>query len=176
MFAIRIPDIVFIAAKWLLRRIKWLVRHNILFFLWFTYRGKKHMIILAVFPFVPMPLIKVVKNVCICPGSALLWTELKRQGVPRRERLVRLAELGGVYVPSLYTVSRDPDTGFLRRRQARRGRPEPFPRPTRLRPGPIGILPSPTTVRWAARRPSSIACRSRLRAAAPKGAASARRQ
>ncbi len=44
---------------------------------------------------------------------ALLWTELKRQGVSRRERLVKLASLGGVYVPSLYTSSRDPDTGFL---------------------------------------------------------------
>jgi radical SAM family uncharacterized protein/radical SAM-linked protein len=47
------------------------------------------------------------------PQLALLWTELRRQGVPRRERLVRLAELGGIYVPSLYTVSRDADTGFL---------------------------------------------------------------
>ncbi|MET0595362.1 MAG: TIGR03960 family B12-binding radical SAM protein, partial [Polyangiaceae bacterium] len=47
------------------------------------------------------------------PQVALLWTELKAQGVPRRERLERLAALGGVYVPSLYTVSRHPDTGFL---------------------------------------------------------------
>jgi radical SAM family uncharacterized protein/radical SAM-linked protein len=47
------------------------------------------------------------------PQLALLWTELKRAGVPRRERLVRLAQLGGIYVPSLYTVSRDADTGFL---------------------------------------------------------------
>jgi radical SAM family uncharacterized protein/radical SAM-linked protein len=47
------------------------------------------------------------------PQLALLWTELRQKGVPRRERLSRLAELGGVYVPSLYTVSRDTDTGFL---------------------------------------------------------------
>ena len=47
------------------------------------------------------------------PQLALLWTELRRQGVSRRERLVRLAQLGGIYVPSLYTVSRDADTGFL---------------------------------------------------------------
>jgi radical SAM family uncharacterized protein/radical SAM-linked protein len=47
------------------------------------------------------------------PQLALLWTDLKRRGVPRRERLARIAELGGVYVPSLYTVSRDADTGFL---------------------------------------------------------------
>jgi radical SAM family uncharacterized protein/radical SAM-linked protein len=44
---------------------------------------------------------------------ALLWTDLKREGVPRAERLSRLATLGGVYVPSLYTASRDPDTGML---------------------------------------------------------------
>ena len=47
------------------------------------------------------------------PELALLWTELRQKGVPRGERLARLAELGGVYVPSLYGVSRDPDTGFL---------------------------------------------------------------
>ena len=47
------------------------------------------------------------------PQLALLWTELRQKGVPRRERLVRLAELGGIYIPSLYSVSRDPDTGFL---------------------------------------------------------------
>ncbi|WP_437875347.1 TIGR03960 family B12-binding radical SAM protein [Sorangium sp. So ce513] len=43
---------------------------------------------------------------------ALTWTRLKRQGVPRRERLVAIARLGAVYVPSLYATRRDPDTGF----------------------------------------------------------------
>ena len=47
------------------------------------------------------------------PELSLLWTELRRRGVPRRERLIRLAQLGGVYVPSLYSVSRHADTGFL---------------------------------------------------------------
>jgi radical SAM-linked protein len=62
------------------------------------------------------------------PQLALLWTELKRQGVPRRERLVRLAALGGVYVPSLYTVSRDADTGFLVVDKPAEGLPFPVPR------------------------------------------------
>ncbi|WP_437479711.1 TIGR03960 family B12-binding radical SAM protein [Sorangium sp. So ce1014] len=43
---------------------------------------------------------------------SLLWTRLKREGVPRRERLVAIARLGAVYVPSLYATRRDPDTGF----------------------------------------------------------------
>ncbi|WP_437965501.1 TIGR03960 family B12-binding radical SAM protein [Sorangium sp. So ce260] len=43
---------------------------------------------------------------------ALLWTRLKREGVPRRERLVAIARLGAVYVPSLYATRLDPDTGF----------------------------------------------------------------
>jgi radical SAM family uncharacterized protein/radical SAM-linked protein len=44
---------------------------------------------------------------------ALAWTKWKAEGVPRAERLVKLAKLGGIYVPSLYAVSRDSDTGFL---------------------------------------------------------------
>jgi radical SAM family uncharacterized protein/radical SAM-linked protein len=43
---------------------------------------------------------------------ALAWTRLKNEGVPRAGRLERLARLGGVYVPSLYATTRDPDTGF----------------------------------------------------------------
>lgn len=43
---------------------------------------------------------------------SLLWTELKAAGVPRRERLIRLSQLLGVYVPSLYSTRVDPDTGF----------------------------------------------------------------
>ena len=61
---------------------------------------------------------------------ALVWVRLKQQGVPRAERLARLAELAGVYVPSLYSVSRDPDTGFLvvDRPPAEGGPPFPVPR------------------------------------------------
>jgi radical SAM family uncharacterized protein/radical SAM-linked protein len=44
------------------------------------------------------------------PEVMLTWSALKRAGVPRAERLKQLALLGGVYVPSLYTVERDPDS------------------------------------------------------------------
>lgn len=33
---------------------------------------------------------------------ALAWTSAKRQGLPRRDRLARLSQIEGVYVPSLY--------------------------------------------------------------------------
>jgi radical SAM family uncharacterized protein/radical SAM-linked protein len=36
-----------------------------------------------------------------------------REGVPRRERLIRLAQLGHFYVPSLYTTVADPRAGFV---------------------------------------------------------------
>src|SRR5882724_10239266 len=59
---------------------------------------------------------------------ALAWTQWKREGVTRTERLARLATLGGVYVPSLYTVSRDADTGFLVVDQPENGAPFPVQR------------------------------------------------
>ncbi|MGO8992707.1 MAG: TIGR03960 family B12-binding radical SAM protein [Polyangiaceae bacterium] len=43
---------------------------------------------------------------------ALLWAELKAQGVPRHERFRALAALRGVYVPSLYATAIDPDSGL----------------------------------------------------------------
>lgn len=43
---------------------------------------------------------------------ALTWTEGKRQGLPREQRLEQLARIPGVYVPSLYVTDVDPDTGF----------------------------------------------------------------
>jgi radical SAM family uncharacterized protein/radical SAM-linked protein len=43
---------------------------------------------------------------------ALLWTDLKSRGVPRTERLVALGAVRGVYVPSLYATTLDPNTGF----------------------------------------------------------------
>lgn len=46
------------------------------------------------------------------PQMVLLWSELKAAGVPRRERLRALAQLGGFYVPALYGTERDPETGF----------------------------------------------------------------
>lgn len=43
---------------------------------------------------------------------ALTWTRLAGQGVTRADRLRALAALGGVYVPSLYEVATEPDTGL----------------------------------------------------------------
>ena len=66
----------------------------------------------------PEPLCLFLDAVCIGDGEertteiALLWTDLKAKGVPRRERLVALAKLRGVYVPSLYEVVVDADTGI----------------------------------------------------------------
>jgi radical SAM family uncharacterized protein/radical SAM-linked protein len=47
------------------------------------------------------------------PDALLFWKELVRAGVPRRERLIRLAERGHFYVPSLYATEIDPRGGFL---------------------------------------------------------------
>ena len=44
---------------------------------------------------------------------ALVWTSLGRTGMPRRERLIELAKLGGVYVPSLYATRLESATGML---------------------------------------------------------------
>ncbi len=66
----------------------------------------------------PEPLAAFLDAVVVGDGEerttelALLWTDLKKKGVPRRERLVAIAKLQGVYVPSLYAVTVDPDTGF----------------------------------------------------------------
>jgi radical SAM family uncharacterized protein/radical SAM-linked protein len=43
---------------------------------------------------------------------ALAWTRMKKEGLPRAERLIRLARLPGVYVPSLYDACIEADTGF----------------------------------------------------------------
>lgn len=46
------------------------------------------------------------------PELMLTWSALKRAGVPRAERLVKIAELGGFYVPSLYETELEPEAGF----------------------------------------------------------------
>jgi radical SAM family uncharacterized protein/radical SAM-linked protein len=43
---------------------------------------------------------------------ALCWAEAKRAGLPRRERLLKLARIRGVYVPSLYRTAVDAEAGF----------------------------------------------------------------
>lgn len=60
-------------------------------------------------PFFDAFLIGEAENVL--PGLLLDWAQQKQAGVPRKERLIRLAQSGCVYVPSLYTVRQDPDTG-----------------------------------------------------------------
>jgi radical SAM family uncharacterized protein/radical SAM-linked protein len=46
----------------------------------------------------------------VLPDLLLAWARMKKSGVPRRERLIRLAARGGVYVPSLYTTAIDART------------------------------------------------------------------
>jgi radical SAM family uncharacterized protein/radical SAM-linked protein len=43
---------------------------------------------------------------------ALDWASAKKAGLPRAERLLRLAQLPGVYVPSLYSTRVAAETGF----------------------------------------------------------------
>ena len=43
---------------------------------------------------------------------ALAWMAAKKRGESRAQRLLALAQLPGVYVPSLYTTALDPDSGF----------------------------------------------------------------
>lgn len=47
------------------------------------------------------------------PPLCLEFAELRRTGVPRRERLCRLAARYPLYVPELYAIERDAQTGFL---------------------------------------------------------------
>ncbi|MBM4359181.1 MAG: TIGR03960 family B12-binding radical SAM protein, partial [Deltaproteobacteria bacterium] len=66
----------------------------------------------------PEPLTPFLDAIVIGDGEAkltelaLMWTRLRREGVPRAERLRALAGLGGIYVPALYEVEVEPDTGL----------------------------------------------------------------
>jgi len=66
----------------------------------------------------PEPLAAFLDAVVVGDGEerttevALVWASLKKQGVPRAERLQALSKLRGVYVPSLYTTKRESETGF----------------------------------------------------------------
>jgi len=46
----------------------------------------------------------------VLPDLLLAWARMKKSGVPRQERLIRLAARGGIYVPALYTTTIDPRT------------------------------------------------------------------
>ena len=48
----------------------------------------------------------------VLPDLLLYYASLKKQGVGRRERLIRLAVRGGIYVPELYTTHVDDTTGL----------------------------------------------------------------
>ncbi len=47
------------------------------------------------------------------PPLCLEFAEMRRAGVPRRERLIRLAARYPLYVPELYATLRDAETGFI---------------------------------------------------------------
>jgi radical SAM family uncharacterized protein/radical SAM-linked protein len=44
------------------------------------------------------------------PELMTTWSEMRAEGLPRSERLLRIAKLGGFYVPSLYASVPSPDT------------------------------------------------------------------
>ncbi len=64
----------------------------------------------------PEPISAFIDAVVIGDGEerttevALTWVDLKAAGVPRAGRLLALAKLKGVYVPSLYATTCDPNT------------------------------------------------------------------
>ncbi|HEY4012245.1 MAG TPA: TIGR03960 family B12-binding radical SAM protein [Polyangiaceae bacterium] len=66
----------------------------------------------------PEPLAPFLDAIVIGDGEeragdiALLWTTLRRAGVPRAGRLRAIAGRPGVYVPSLYATRVEADTGF----------------------------------------------------------------
>jgi radical SAM superfamily enzyme YgiQ (UPF0313 family) len=103
----------------------------------------------------------------------LTWCALKKAGVPRRERLRELAKLGGIYVPCLYDTELEAATG-MQVVAAPRDPQLPYPVLRAFVPD-LGKHPFPTSGPVARPRRSSIASRSRSRAAAPRAAASARR-
>lgn len=82
-------------------------------------RGESDPLIIAGGPTAthPEPLTDFLDAVIVGDGEerttevALAWTEMKARGVPRRDRLVSLAKLRGVFVPSLYGVAVDEATG-----------------------------------------------------------------
>lgn len=83
-------------------------------------RGENDPLIIAGGPTAthPEPLAAFVDAFVIGDGEekatqvALMWTRLKKEGASRRERLVALAKLDAVYVPSLYRTELDAETGF----------------------------------------------------------------
>ncbi len=101
-------------------------------------RGEGDPLILAGGPTAthPEPLAPFLDAIVVGDGEerttevALVWTSLRKQGLPRQERLRALASLAGVYVPSLYSTRVDADTGFTvvdRGAPTSTGQPAPLP-------------------------------------------------
>ena len=82
----------------------------------------------------PEPLTPFVDAILIGDGEeaaseiALSWMDGKRAGLGREERLRRLSQIRGVYVPSLYDTAIDADTGIGVVSAARDGAPLPVER------------------------------------------------
>ena len=108
------------------------------------------------------------------PRSRSSWTTLEEQGRAARERLVALAKLARrLRAVALRDASSMP-TPASRSSTAPASRGSPLPGASAASSTTSTSSRSPTTARSAGPRPSSIACRSRSRAAAPRAAASAR--
>ncbi len=84
-------------------------------------RGEDAPLVIAGGPaaFEPEPLAPFIDCFVIGDGEEALpllcedWAELKAGGLPRAERLRRLAEKPGRYIPALYETQLDPDTGLV---------------------------------------------------------------
>lgn len=82
-------------------------------------RGEEHPLVIAGGPVATHaePIAPFMDAILIGDGEeaateiALSWAESKRQGLPRSERLARLAQIVGVYVPSLYPTALESKTG-----------------------------------------------------------------
>jgi radical SAM family uncharacterized protein/radical SAM-linked protein len=83
-------------------------------------RGEEDPLVIAGGPaaFEPEPLSAFIDCFIIGDGEEALpelmedWAKLRDQGLPRAERLRRLAEKPGRYLPALYDTRIDPDTGL----------------------------------------------------------------
>jgi radical SAM family uncharacterized protein/radical SAM-linked protein len=86
-----------------------------------TQRGEDDPLVVAGGPCAthPEPLTPFMDAIVIGDGEAkltelsLVWMKMRAEGKPRSERLRALADLGGVYVPSLYEVEIEEDNGLM---------------------------------------------------------------
>ncbi len=88
--------------------------------LWSKDRSDRDPLVIAGGPcaFAPEPLADFIDCFLIGDGEEAFpnvidrFIELRDAGLPRREILIHLAQMEGVYVPSLYETKIDPETGF----------------------------------------------------------------